>query len=72
MTRLNYFKIACVLSAFGIATATASHSQTFTKLVDFNDANGPDASRFILDFVMQYQRQTPAIAPRPRIAQGGG
>jgi poly(hydroxyalkanoate) depolymerase family esterase len=39
---------------------------------DFNDANGPDASRFILDFVMQYQRQTPAIAPRPRIAQGGG
>ncbi len=39
---------------------------------DFNDANGPDASRFILDFVMQYERQAPVIAPRPRIAQGGG
>jgi poly(3-hydroxybutyrate) depolymerase len=23
---------------------------------EFNDANGPDASRLILDFVMQYQR----------------
>ena len=39
---------------------------------DFNDANGPDASRFILDFVMQYQRQADATAALPRIAQGGG
>jgi poly(hydroxyalkanoate) depolymerase family esterase len=39
---------------------------------DFNDANGPDASRFILDFVMPYQRQANAIAAQPRIAQGGG
>ena len=39
---------------------------------EFNDANGPDASRFILDFVMQYQRQAHAIAARPRVAQGGG
>jgi poly(hydroxyalkanoate) depolymerase family esterase len=39
---------------------------------DFNDADGPDASRLILDFVMQYQRPAHAIAARPRIAQGGG
>jgi poly(hydroxyalkanoate) depolymerase family esterase len=39
---------------------------------DFNDANGPDASRFILDFVMPFQRQAIAIAAPPRIAQGGG
>jgi len=39
---------------------------------EFNDANGPDASRLILDFVMQYQRQARAIAARPRVAQGGG
>lgn len=27
---------------------------------EFNDAAGPDASRMILDFLMQYQRETPA------------
>jgi poly(hydroxyalkanoate) depolymerase family esterase len=30
---------------------------------EFNDANGPDASRFILDFVMAYQRRTHSIDP---------
>jgi poly(hydroxyalkanoate) depolymerase family esterase len=29
---------------------------------EFNDANGPDASRFILDFVMPYQREVHPIA----------
>jgi poly(hydroxyalkanoate) depolymerase family esterase len=29
---------------------------------EFNDSNGPDASRFILDFVMAYQRQVHPIA----------
>jgi uncharacterized repeat protein (TIGR03803 family) len=41
MTRLRSLGIACVLSAFCVAT-TASYAQTFTKLVDFNDANGGD------------------------------
>src|SRR5450631_4536885 len=31
---------------------------------EFNDANGPDASRFILDFVMAYQRKIHPIASR--------
>jgi poly(3-hydroxybutyrate) depolymerase len=29
---------------------------------EFNDSNGPDASRLILDFVMAYQRQVHQIA----------
>jgi poly(hydroxyalkanoate) depolymerase family esterase len=34
---------------------------------EFNDANGPDASRFILDFVMQYQRKLHPIVARMSI-----
>jgi hypothetical protein len=29
---------------------------------EFNDSNGPDASRLILNFVMAYQRQVHPIA----------
>jgi poly(3-hydroxybutyrate) depolymerase len=29
---------------------------------EFNDADGPDASRLILDFVMQYERELRPIA----------
>ena len=32
---------------------------------EFNDPNGPDASRFILDFVMAYQREAHPIADAP-------
>ena len=29
---------------------------------EFNDANGPDASRLIMDFVSQYRHEVPRIA----------
>jgi poly(3-hydroxybutyrate) depolymerase len=34
---------------------------------EFNDANGPDASRFILDFVLQYQRKIHPVVARTSI-----